>query len=73
MALDFDQGDFLLALEVDYKLPESGLLLDVHAAEVFYGHRPGDWHLAIGWPEPISRQGQGEGTEAARLGRLPRH
>ena len=28
--LDFDQGDFLLALEVDYKLPESGLLLDVH-------------------------------------------
>jgi hypothetical protein len=57
MALDFDQGDFLLALEVDYKLPESGLLLDVHAAgEVFYGHRPGDWHLAIGWPEPISRR-----------------
>ena len=56
MALDFDQGDFLLALEVDYKLPESGLL-DVHAAgEVFYGHRPGDWHLAIGWPEPISRR-----------------
>jgi hypothetical protein len=57
MALDFDQGDFLLALEVDYKLPESGLLLDVHAAgEVFYGHRAGDWHLAIGWPEPISRR-----------------
>jgi hypothetical protein len=57
MVLDFDQGDFLLALEVDYKLPESGLLLDVHAAgEVFYGHRPGDWHLAIGWPEPISRR-----------------
>lgn len=55
--LDFEQGDFLLALEVDYKLPESGLLLDVHAAgEVFYGHRPGDWHLAIGWPEPISRR-----------------
>ncbi len=55
--LDFDQGDFLLALEVDYKLPESGLLLDVHAAgEVFYGHRPGDWHLAVGWPEPISRR-----------------
>ncbi len=57
MVLDFDQGDFLLALEVDYKLPESGLLLDVHAAgEVFHGHRPGDWHLAIGWPEPISRR-----------------
>ena len=57
MVLDFDQGDFLLALEVDYKLPESGLLLDVHAAgEVFYGHRPGDWHLAIGWPEPLSRR-----------------
>jgi hypothetical protein len=57
MVLDFDQGDFLLALEVDYRLPESGLLLDVHAAgEVFYGHRPGDWHLAIGWPEPISRR-----------------
>jgi hypothetical protein len=57
MVLDFDQGDFLLALEVDYKLPESGLLLDVHASgEVFYGHRPGDWHLAIGWPEPISRR-----------------
>ncbi|HEY6056497.1 MAG TPA: hypothetical protein VIV06_00620, partial [Candidatus Limnocylindrales bacterium] len=57
MVLDFDQGDFLLALEVDYKLPESGLLLDVHAAgEVFYGHRPGDWHLAVGWPEPISRR-----------------
>jgi len=57
MVLDFDQGDFLLALEVDYKLPESGLLLDVHAAgEVFYGHRPHDWHLAIGWPEPISRR-----------------
>ncbi|SFR94933.1 hypothetical protein SAMN04487846_1055 [Microbacterium sp. cf046] len=57
MVLDFDQGDFLLALEVDYKLPESGLLMDVHAAgEVFYGHRPGDWHLAIGWPEPISRR-----------------
>lgn len=57
MVLDFDQGDFLLALEVDYKLPESGSLLDVHAAgEVFYGHRPGDWHLAIGWPEPISRR-----------------
>ena len=31
--------------------------MDVHAAgEVFYGHRPGDWHLAIGWPEPISRR-----------------
>ena len=57
MVLDFEQGDFLLALEVDYKLPGSGLLLDVHAAgEVFYGHRPGDWHLAIGWPEPISRR-----------------
>jgi hypothetical protein len=57
MVLDFDQGDFLLALEVDYKLPDSGLLMDVHAAgEVFYGHRPGDWHLAIGWPEPISRR-----------------
>lgn len=57
MVLDFDQGDFLLALEVDYKLPESGLLLDVHAAgEVFYGHRPGDWHLAVGWPEPLSRR-----------------
>lgn len=57
MVVDFDQGDFLLALEVDYKLPESGLLLDVHAAgEVFYGHRPGDWHLAVGWPEPISRR-----------------
>lgn len=57
MVLDFDQGDFLLALEVDYKLPQSGLLLDVHAAgEVFYGHRPGDWHLAVGWPEPISRR-----------------
>jgi hypothetical protein len=55
--LDFEQGDFLLALEVDYKLPESGLLADVHAAgEVFAGHRPGDWHLAIGWPEPISRR-----------------
>ena len=23
---------------------------------MFYGHRPGDWHLAIGWPEPISRR-----------------
>ncbi len=57
LVLDFDQGDFLLALEVDYKLPESGLLLDVHAAgEVFYGHRPGDWHLAIGFPEPVSRR-----------------
>jgi len=57
MVLDFEQGDFLLALEVEYKLPGSGLLLDVHAAgEVFYGHRPGDWHLAIGWPEPISRR-----------------
>ena len=57
MVLDFEQGDFLLALEVDYKLPGSGLLLDVHAAgEVFYGHRPGDWHLAVGWPEPISRR-----------------
>lgn len=57
VVLDFDQGDFLLALEVDYKLPESGLLADVHAAgEVFYGHRPGDWHVAIGWPEPISRR-----------------
>ena len=57
MVLDFEQGDFLLALEVDYKLPESGLLLDVHAGgEVFYGHRPGDWHLAIGFPEPISRR-----------------
>ena len=57
MVLDFEQGDFLLALEVEYKLPESGLLLDVHAAgEVFYGHRPGDWHLAIGLPEPISRR-----------------
>jgi hypothetical protein len=55
--LDFDQGDFLLALEVDYKVPESGLLLDVHAAgEVFSGHRPDDWHLAVGWPEPISRR-----------------
>jgi hypothetical protein len=57
MVLDFEQGDFLLALEVEYKLPESGLLLDVHAAgEVFYGHRPGDWHLAIGFPEPITRR-----------------
>jgi hypothetical protein len=57
MVLDFEQGDFLLALDVDYKLPGSGLLFDVHAAgEVFYGHRPGDWHLAIGWPEPISRR-----------------
>ncbi len=57
MVLDGDQGDFLLALEVDYKLPDSGLLLDVHAAgEVFYGHRPGDWHLAVGWPEPLSRR-----------------
>jgi hypothetical protein len=57
MVLDFEQGDFLLALDVDYKLPGSGLLLDVHAAgEVFYGHRPGDWHLAVGWPEPISRR-----------------
>jgi hypothetical protein len=55
--LDWDQGDFLLALEVDYKLPESGLLLDVHAAgEVFSGHRPDDWHVAVGWPEPISRR-----------------
>ena len=57
VVLDFDQGDFLLALSVDYRLPESGLLLDVHSAgEVFYGHRPGDWHVAIGWPEPISRR-----------------
>lgn len=57
VVLDFDQGDFLLALEVDYRLPESGLLLDVHSAgEVFYGHRPGDWHVAIGWPEPLSRR-----------------
>lgn len=57
MVLDFEQGDFLLALEVDYRKPESGLLLDVHAAgEVFYGHRPGDWHVAIGFPEPVSRR-----------------
>jgi hypothetical protein len=56
-ALDWDVGDFLLALEVEYKLPESGLLLDVHAAgEVFSGHRPDDWHVAVGWPEPISRR-----------------
>jgi hypothetical protein len=56
-ALDWDVGDFLLALEVEYKLPESGLLLDVHAAgEVFSGHRPDDWHVAVGWPEPMSRR-----------------
>ena len=55
--LDWDVGDFLLAFEVDYKLPKSGLLLDIHAAgEVFSGHRPGDWHVAIGWPEPLSRR-----------------
>ncbi|MCD2441545.1 hypothetical protein LQ757_04555 [Agromyces sp. SYSU K20354] len=56
-ALDWDQGDFLVALEFDYKLPESGLLLDVDAAgEVFYSSRPRDWHVAIGWPEPVSRR-----------------
>ena len=74
MVLDFEQGDFLLALEVDYKLPESGLLLDVHAAgEVFYGHRPGDWHLAIGFPEPISRRVKAQGAAPARLGLLFHH
>ena len=57
MVLDFEQGDFLLAIEVEYKLPESGLLFDLHASgEVFYGHRPGDWHLAVGFPEPITRR-----------------
>jgi hypothetical protein len=57
MVLDFDQGDFLLALELDYKLPDSGLLYDVHAAgEIFHGHRPRDWHVAVGWPEPLGRR-----------------
>ena len=59
MVVDGDQGNFLLALEVDYKLPESGLLLDIHAAgEVFYSWRTDDWHVAVGWPEPISRRVQ---------------
>ena len=58
IVLDFDEDEFLLALEVDYKVPQSGLLLDVHAeGEVFYrAGRPRDWHVAIGWYEPISRR-----------------
>lgn len=58
VVLDFDEDEFLLALEVDYKVPASGLLLDVHAeGEIFYRHgRPRQWHVAVGWYEPISRR-----------------
>jgi hypothetical protein len=58
IVLDFDEDEFLLALEVDYKIPSSGLLMDVHAeGEIFYKHaRPKQWHVAIGWYEPISRR-----------------
>lgn len=57
VVLDFEHGEFLLGLEVDYKIPESGLLLDVHSSgEIFYATRPRDWHVALGWPEPLSRR-----------------
>ncbi len=58
VVLDFDEDEFLLALEVDYKVPASGLLLDVHAeGEIFYRQaRPREWHVAVGWYEPISRR-----------------
>lgn len=58
VVLDFDEDEFLLALEVDHKIPASGLLVDVHAeGEIFYRHaRPRQWHVAVGWYEPISRR-----------------
>jgi hypothetical protein len=58
LVADFDQGEFLLALEVNHRVPASGLLYDLHAeGEIFAAKgRPGDWHLAVGWYEPISRR-----------------
>jgi hypothetical protein len=56
---DKDDASFLLAFEIDYKLPDSGLLVDLHAeGEIFYrgGWPPDDWYIALGWYEPISRR-----------------
>ena len=58
VVLDFDQGEFLIALELDYRIPGSGLLLDTHAeGEIYYrSAHPSQWHVAVGWYEPISRR-----------------
>jgi hypothetical protein len=61
IVLDFDETNFLLSIQADHKVPESGLLFDLHAeGEIFSrGWPPDDWYVAFGWYEPISRRVRG--------------
>ncbi len=58
LLIDFDDGLFQLSIEFDYRIPESGILFDMHAdAEVYFdADSSSNWHIYAGRYAPPEKR-----------------
>ena len=58
VVLDFSAGDFLVGLDMEYKVDDTGWLIDVHGScEAYFSTSdPGAWHLYLGIKDPREKR-----------------